>query len=195
MVSCKGACFKRCQYAHTPILPPDQAWNQGKTGVLGGQVEFSYRAQAEVTAGLEQGVRLQSYHRTGTGLQRASAPQALPDTRDRWEIHGSLGSLLRRELSCNAPSQQLQCYQHHCDLRQVRPSVFAVTTLEQPLRGHGPVATRAGVVRAHACHISILPRAHGFHIAHSKSCCKKTTVRLCCCFRKRQLTVGIVLTQ
>jgi hypothetical protein len=63
------------------------------------------------------------------------------------------------------------------------------------LRGHGLVATCVGVVQARACRISILPRARWISSNSLKKLLQKTTVRLCCGFRKSALSAGIVLTQ
>ena len=63
------------------------------------------------------------------------------------------------------------------------------------LRGHGPVATRTGVVQAYACRISIRRRAHQFLPNSLQKLLQKTTVRLCCCFRKSEVSAGSVLTQ
>jgi hypothetical protein len=63
------------------------------------------------------------------------------------------------------------------------------------LRGHGPVATCAGVVQAHACRISTFPRASRISHNSLKRLLPKTTARLCCCFSKSELLAGLVLTQ
>jgi hypothetical protein len=183
------ASFKQHQYP-PPILQTDQYWGQDKTGVLQRQVECWYRAQAEITAGLEQGVRPQGYHHTITDIQRSSATHALPETRDRWEIQGGMRSLLRQDFGCHAQLQRVQGCQRHFGLRQIRLSISAVTKLQRPLRGYGLVATRTGIVRAPAFRSSIIPRTSWILYNLLKNLLKKTTVRFCCCFGKSGLSRG-----
>jgi hypothetical protein len=163
------ASSKQYQYACPLILHLGQFWSQGRAGVLWEQVGFRQRAQTEVTASQDRGVRPQGYLHTVTDIQQPSAPQALLDLCDCWEIQESICSLLRQDHDCNAQPQRVHGYQRHFDLRQVRPSIFAVTKLKQPLRDHRPIATRAGVVQAQAFHSSIIPRTYGFYITHPKS--------------------------
>jgi hypothetical protein len=62
------------------------------------------------------------------------------------------------------------------------------------LRGHDPAATCAGVVRAHTRRLSMPLSACRISPNSLKKLLQKTTVRLCCCFRTRAVSAGVVLT-